>query len=218
MNKPQIKHVCFDLDGTIMDSYATIYKTAIKTLKELGITDKVDEKEFYKRIGHHFADMFNDLNISIPDIEHFINVYKSYYFDFIDDSIIYPNAIELFEYLYENKIFVSLLTTKGQDQADKIIDYFNLRKYFSQVMGRQIGLEIKPSPVPLLKLCQSVNVSPEETLMVGDSELDVRCGKAANAKTCAVTIGYRSHEALLLEKPDYIASDLKDIIAIVNNH
>jgi phosphoglycolate phosphatase-like HAD superfamily hydrolase len=211
----QIKHVCFDLDGTIMDSYNTIYKTTLKTLAYLEITGHIEEKEFFKRIGHHFPDIFRDLNISVPDIEHFINVYKSCYFDFIDDSIIYPNALEMFDYLSANDIKISLLTTKGQDQADKIIEHFRLNKYFSQIMGRRTGMEIKPSPVPLLNICSSLDVQPCETLMVGDSELDIRCGKSAGAKTCAVTIGYRTRETLQLEQPDYFASGLKEIISIV---
>jgi HAD superfamily hydrolase (TIGR01549 family) len=210
-----IKHVCFDLDGTIMDSYATIYKTTIRTLEYLGITDHLEEKEFHKRIGLHFLDIFNDLKVSVPDIEHFINVYKSFYFSFINESVIYPNAHELFDFLTSGGIKISLLTTKAQDQADKILEHFSLSKYFSHIMGRRIGLEIKPSPIPLLNICSTLNVRPSETLMVGDSELDVRCGKAAGTKTCAVTIGYRTRELLELEKPDYIASGLKEIIHFV---
>jgi hypothetical protein len=37
-----------------------------------------------------FFRIFNELKIPVPDIEHFINVYKNYYFDFIDESNIYP--------------------------------------------------------------------------------------------------------------------------------
>lgn len=218
INTQLIKHVCFDLDGTLIDSYNTIYKTTLKTLEHLNIDGKFDEREFYKRIGHHFLDIFKELNISVTDIEHYINVYKSFYFNYIDESVLYPGVTELLDFLTSNNFKVSLLTTKGQDQAEKIISHFNLDKYFSCIMGRRIGMEIKPSPIPLIFICKEIMVSPSETLMVGDSELDIRCAKAAAAASCAVTFGYRSLETLQDEQPDFIMSDLKSIISIFDTN
>ncbi|MFO7447964.1 MAG: HAD-IA family hydrolase [Ignavibacteriaceae bacterium] len=214
-NSSLIKHICFDLDGTIINSYSTIYKTTIKTLEHFKITDPLEEKEFLKRIGHHFLHIFRDLNINVPDIEHFINVYKSFYFDFIDDSTIYAGAENVFNYLKEKEIKISLLTTKAQDQAEKILEHFNLTHFFSAIMGRRTGIEIKPSPAPLLLICKELGVDPAETIMTGDSELDIQCGKNAGAKSCAVTYGYRTLEVLQDEKPDFVISDIKEIIKIL---
>ena len=51
--------------------------------------------------------------------------------------------------------------------------------------------------------------------MVGDSEMDIRCGKNAGAKTCAVTFGYRSVEQIRAEDPDFIINDLAEIKSII---
>jgi phosphoglycolate phosphatase-like HAD superfamily hydrolase len=208
-----VNHICFDLDGTLIDSYDTIYKTTVKTLEVLNIPGTFSKKEFHKRIGQHFFDIFQELKIPVPDVEHFINIYKSFYFDFIDDSILYKGVPEVLEYLVNNRIHVSLLTTKGQDQADRIIDHFQLRKYFSFVMGRKVGMPIKPMPEPLLMICENLKCSPGKSLMTGDTELDIRCGKSANVKTCGVTYGYRDREALEKENPDYIIEKITDIIS-----
>ena len=208
-----IKHVCFDLDGTLMDSYMTIYKATIKTLEVLRIPGTFSNEDFYNRIGHHFLDIFHDLKIPVPDIEHFINVYKSFYFDFIDDSDLYPGVTEVLEYLKNNDIHVSLLTTKGQDQADKIIDHFNLSKYFFYIMGRRIGVPVKPSPQPLLMICRDLNVLPSKSIITGDTELDIRCGISAKVKTCGVTYGYRTKEVLEKENPDYIIDKITALIS-----
>jgi len=101
-NYKNIKHVCFDLDGTLMDSHKTIYKTTVKTLDELNIKHNLREEELYKRIGHHFLNIFADLDITVEDFEHFINIYKGYYFNFIDYSVIYPDALELIKILNDN--------------------------------------------------------------------------------------------------------------------
>jgi phosphoglycolate phosphatase len=214
MNKMlcDISHACFDLDGTLIDSKITIYKTTVKTLETLNIHGSFSIDEFNKMIGCHFLDIFKELEIPVPDLEHFINIYKTFYFDFIDDSEVYPGVIEVLENLHKNHIKISLLTTKGQDQADRIIDYFNLKKYFSYVMGRKIGTPIKPLPDPLIMICRELNCSLEETLITGDTELDVRCGKSANAKTCGVTYGYRTRNLLEKENPDYIIDNILDLI------
>lgn len=211
----KIKHVCFDLDGTLINSYQTIYKTTVKTLQRLQIEELIPEHEFQKRIGHHFLHIFNDLNIPVTDIEEFIDIYKSYYFDFIDDSVIYPGTEELLLKLHKERMKISLLTTKTQDQADRIIDHFKMRKYFTYVMGRRKGLTIKPSAEPLHFICNEVQAEEAETLMVGDSELDINCGKESGALTCAVSYGYRTKEFLQTLNPDFIIDTIGEIEGII---
>ena len=114
------------------------------------------------------------------------------------------------------KIKAALLTTKSQDQADRIIDHFNLREYFDNVSGRNHGIPVKPSAEPLLLICDDLGIGAENVLMVGDTEMDIQCGKNAGAKTCAVTYGYRNLGIIKNEKPDFIIdslTELKEIIA-----
>jgi HAD superfamily hydrolase (TIGR01549 family) len=210
-----IKHICFDLDGTLINSFPTIYKCTLRTLEHLNIADLVEEKKFYDMIGHHFLDIFNHLNIRVTDVEAFINIYKSYYFDYIDDSLLYPEAASTLKKLKEDGINISLLTTKGQDQAELLINHFELNEYFDVIYGRRPGLAIKPDAEPLLKICRELNVSPEETMMTGDSDLDIKCGKNAGTKTCAVTYGYRTQDILKNEKPDFIIDSLGELIDLI---
>jgi len=206
-----IKHICFDLDGTLVDSFSTIFNSTLRTLKQLNINDPVSEKDFKIRIGHHFIDIFRDLNINVTDVEHFIEIYKSYYFDFIDQSELYPLVIETLSTLKQKNLFLSLLTTKTQDQAEKIIRHFNLQDYFDEIMGRRPGISVKPNPEPLLEICKFLGVKAEESLMVGDTELDIACGKNAGSLTCAVLYGYRSKKMLMNEKADYYIDSLGEL-------
>lgn len=213
INNSSIKHICFDLDGTLVQSHKTIYKTTLKALQDLNIsTSNMNEEPFYERIGHHFEDIFSEFNIPVNDFETFINVYKNQYFDFIDESTLYEGIEETFKNLKTRHILTSLLTTKGQEQAEKIINHFELGKYFDLVTGRRNGIAHKPSAEPLLLICSELNVTPEETLMVGDTELDILCGKNANSKTCAVTYGYRTKKALEKQEPDLIIDSITELI------
>ncbi len=212
INIRDINHVCFDLDGTLVDSGKTIYLATKEALKKLNLTSDLPEEQFNGMIGKHFVDIFYELNINLPDFNEFISVYKSVYFDFIDGSILYNNVHEVLAYFINNNVKISLLTTKAQDQAEKIVNHFQLNEKLDYVMGRRDGIAHKPSPEPLLKICKNLNISPAETLMIGDTELDIQCGKNANSKTCGVLYGYRTKEQIEIENPDYIISDINELI------
>lgn len=212
MNKlKNIRHISFDLDGTLVNSFDTILNTTLKTLEELNISNSVSVAELRIRIGHHFSDIFRDLKIDVTDIEHFIAIYKKNYFDFISQSELYPGVKETLNNLKEKGLLISLLTTKAQDQAEKILEYFNLSDYFDYIMGRRAGIPVKPNPEPLLEICSALNVKPDETLITGDTELDIACGKNAGAFTCGAMYGYRDKEILLKEKADFYIDSLNEL-------
>lgn len=207
-----ISHICFDLDGTLVQSSKTIYKATLKTLLELNIATGLPEEKFNEMIGLHFIDIFDELNINVPDFEKFIQLYKEFYFDFIDDSELYPLVKETLSNLNkQQKVKVSLLTTKSQDQAEKIMRHFDIYKYFDFVMGRRPGILHKPSAEPFLFICKEIDVEAKDSMIVGDTELDIVCGKSAGAITCGVTYGYRTKESLLDSYPDYLIDNLTDL-------
>jgi len=204
----------FDLDGTLTESSETIHQTTLKTFEHFGRTVHLPKEELDKRIGEHFQTIFDDLNIHVDDVEEFINVYKTIYFDFIDTTKLYPDVEKTLSDLKKDGKKIALLTTKSQDQAQNILHHFGLDKYFDEIMGRRNGIEVKPSPEPLLHICNSLSVLPTQTMMIGDSELDVQCGKNAKTKTCAVTWGYRSKNILEKEKPDYIVEKIYELLLL----
>ncbi|MDP3581503.1 MAG: HAD family hydrolase, partial [Ignavibacteria bacterium] len=181
--------VVFDFDGTLVSSHETIYKTTVHALGEVGIAAEMPEEKFYQMIGWHFEDIFREFGFSVPDFEAFIKIYKSHYFSHLDSSFIYSGVEEILLWFNSKKIKTALLTTKGQDHAELLLKHFGLIDHFDYVMGRRPGIAHKPSPEPLLKICADVKVKPEETIIVGDTEMDIECGKGAKSKTCAVTYG-----------------------------
>lgn len=212
---PTIKHCCFDLDGTLVDSSKTIYNSTVYSLNKLGIKFNISEAEFALKIGQHFVDIFNAFDTDVPDFEKFITIYKINYFEQMGHSEMYNGVEQTLNALKDRDIKISLLTTKIQDQAEKILEYFNLTKYFDLIMGRRDGIKHKPSPEPLLKICDDLNIDIKNTLMVGDTELDIQCGKNAGSYTCGVLYGYRTKELLEIENPDFIAEEIKNIIDLV---
>ncbi len=212
----KIDLVVFDLDGTLVSSHETIYKATHHALREVKINTVMPEDKFYNMIGLHFEDIFREFGFAVPDFEQFINIYKSIYFNYIDSSVIYSGVEESIAKLKDQKIKISLLTTKGQDQAELILQHFSLFDKFDYVMGRRPGIAHKPSPEPLQKICADLDINILNTLIVGDSEMDIQCGKSAGSKTCAVTYGYRTKSELQKSSPDFLIDKILDVEYIVN--
>lgn len=207
-----ITTLVFDLDGTLVKSHKNIYDATIHSFNKLKVKFELPEEEFYKKIGHHFEDIFNDFGIVVDDFEEFINVYKKAYFEYIDSSELYDNVERILDELKAREFKIALLTTKGQDQADRIINHFNLGHNFDYVMGRRPGIAHKPAPDMLLKICEELNSEPKNTMMIGDTEMDILCGKNAGSKSCGVTYGYRTKEEVINLKPDFVIDELNELL------
>ncbi len=108
LSKNTITHICFDLDGTLVDSRETILKSTQVALDELNILHNIPENVFTNMIGKHFVDIFEELKINVPDFEKFISIYKGLYFDFMDSSNLYPEVEETLKHLNNKQIKVSL--------------------------------------------------------------------------------------------------------------
>lgn len=209
MNK--IEAIVFDLDGTLTDSKKNIYEAIMAAFRDLNIEETIVEEEFGKYIGWHFEEIFNDLGIDLKSLDAFFESYKSHYYKLLHLTTFYPSVVDTIKNLYEKKVKVCLLTTKAQDQADYIIDHLQLREYFTYVMGRRPNVANKPSPEPLQILCDDIEVDIKNAVMVGDTEMDINCGKSAGAKTVAVTYGYRTVEHIKSLEPDFIIDSLNEI-------
>lgn len=205
------------MDGTLVDSNKTIYNSTVYTLSKLNIEHNINEEEFNSKIGQHFVDIFNAFGIYIPSFDDFLYVYKKNYLEQMEYSKLYYGVEKVLEELKQRGNKISLLTTKAQDQTDKIIDYFNLRDYFDFIMGRRDGIAHKPSPEPLISICNQLNTDVKNTIMIGDTELDIQCGKNAGSLTCGVLYGYRTKELIKIENPDFIIETFPEILTIVKN-
>lgn len=210
MNK--IEAIVFDLDGTLTDSKKNIYEAIMAAFKDLNIKETIIEEEFGKYIGLTFQEIFEDLGIEVDLIDEFFEAYKSHYYKLLHLTSFYPTVLDTIKTLDEKQIKICLLTTKAQDQADYIIDQLDLRKYFTYVMGRRPDVSNKPSAEPLELLLSDITINKENAVMVGDTEMDINCGKNAGVKTVAVKYGYRTLDQLIALEPDIMVDSLNEIL------
>ena len=83
------------------------------------------------------------------------------------------------------------------------------------MQGQKEGIPRKPDPTAALSMARQFGARPEETLYIGDSEVDAATGKAAGMDTVLVSWGFRSKEALRAASPNRLVDKTEEITAII---
>ncbi len=85
---------------------------------------------------------------------------------------------------------LAIVSARGERTTYEFLDRFELTPYFKVIATAQTTPHTKPYPDPILWVARQMKVPPEACLMVGDTTVDIRAGKAAGAQTAAVLCGF----------------------------
>ena len=92
--------------------------------------------------------------------------------------------------LHEAGMRIAVVTNKQQRFANDLLHRLDLMRWVDVVVGGDTCERRKPDPQPLLFACASLELSPSQTLMVGDSINDVTAARAARIPVVCVPYGY----------------------------
>jgi phosphoglycolate phosphatase len=203
----------FDVDGTLLDSARDICGAIQEVLWARGRAEVTDP--FLRRyIGRHLLDLFLDLGFSREVIDSMIAEYRGIYLSRKHSSTsVYPGVAEALAGLGGRK---STATTKGTPTTRSVLEQFGLLKFFDHVQGTD-GFPAKPEPDVIFKSLDVLGVGVEDCLLVGDSPTDMRAGRRAGVRTCAVRYGYGDPEELAQCEPDFWVDDLSALLPMLRS-
>jgi HAD superfamily hydrolase (TIGR01549 family) len=205
-----------DLDGTLVDSQrdiAVAFQDAWRTVIG-GIPPSATA--IAQHIGKPLAEMLSDLGWTLPPslFSTFLTTYRRAYTT--QDARLtepYPGVIPSLQAM--STFSLGVVTTKESGQAEIVLRRLALIPFFQHVQGGSPGLLLKPAPDTILVALDALHCVPSHALMVGDTPADVLAGKAAGTKTCAVTYGYGTREALLECAPDHVIDSFAELVDLV---
>ena len=205
------KYILFDLDGTITDPKEGITKSVAYALSKFGI--KVDSlNELCKFIGPPLKDSFIEYyNFNDDEAEKAIKYYREYFSDRgIYENQVYKGFEDILISLKENNKVLIVATSKPTIFAQKILEHFNLRKYFSFVSGSNLdGTRVKKSEVIQYALERNNIKDLSEVIMIGDRKHDVYGAKEIGIESIGVLYGYGDYEELYDNGANYIVNNVE---------
>jgi phosphoglycolate phosphatase-like HAD superfamily hydrolase len=107
---------------------------------------------------------------------------------------------------------LSIVTARSERAIKRFLDQFELSGCFGCVAHAQTCRHSKPYPDPVLWAAAQMGVSPEQCLMIGDTTLDIRAGKAAGAQTVGVLCGFGEEGELRRAGADLILPSTADLV------
>jgi len=107
------------------------------------------------------------------------------------------------------------ISTGGAPRVERFLRHYGVLKHFTAVIGAQTTARMKPHPEPLLFAASQMGVRPEECLMIGDTTIDMRTGKAAGAQTVGVLCGFGTEDELRATGADLILRTTSDLLQVL---
>ena len=99
---------------------------------------------------------------------------------------------------------MAVVSARDETSTRAFLDQFSLAGFFTSVVTSQTCRHTKPFPDPVLYAARQMGVDPTRCLMVGDTTVDIRAGKAAGAQTLGVLCGFGQSKELLKAGADLL--------------
>lgn len=211
------KYILFDLDGTVTDPMIGITKSVQYALNKFDI-EVEDLNELCKFIGPPLKDSFmNFYNFTEEDALNAITYYREYFSTKgLYENTVYENFEDMLISLKEKNKSLIIATSKPTVFAEKILEHFNLKKYFDFIAGSNLdNTRTKKADVISYALEQQGITEVSEIVMIGDREHDVIGAKALNIESIGVLHGYGSYDELSNSGANYIVKDVKELHSLL---
>ena len=199
------KAVLFDLDGTILDTLEDLAVSMNIALKQLG-QFSIDVSVVRSLVGNG-ARIFAEGALAyvtgeplVPSemtdrlLAEFSAVYRK---NSAVNTKPYEGIVDLLDWLKNKGVYTGVLSNKPHLATLDVLKSHFPKHAFDFAAGQREGVPRKPDPAGVYEFCSALNLSTEEVLLVGDSEVDIETGRNAGLDCVGVLWGFRDKDALI---------------------
>jgi phosphoglycolate phosphatase len=190
-----VRALIFDLDGTLIDSKLDLIHSVNAMLRELQ-RPELETETISGYIGHGAPQLVARAmggTATEEELKHALQFFLGYYEDHkMDNTCAYPGVAETLERL--GQLPMAVLTNKPARISVRILKALGLEKYFHAIYGGNSFESKKPDPFGAATILREFGVTPRESMIVGDSEVDVQTARNAGTLAAAVTYGFGVHD------------------------
>ena len=194
-----VKLIILDFDGTLGYTRRNIVMTMQDVMRELNLPLQ-DEHVCASTIGLPlkgcYAQMFPQLNAD--ELDRCAEVHRRCFTENLKKitPMPFPQVKETLEVLRNHGICLAIASSRTSESLRDLLGRMGIDSLFSCIIGAQDIVHAKPDAEPVLKILDILGFMADETLVVGDMDVDILMGANAGTKTCGVTWGNGTREAL----------------------
>jgi len=216
----RFKAVCFDLDGTLLDTLDDLAYCANKILSERGYPiHHVDAFRYFVGDGAKMLmtrvlpeEARNETLIGECRRD-FETVYRECW---NRHTVPYQDILELLNALTKRKLKLAVLSNKPQEFTVLTVEHFLHNCNFDLILGQREGVPKKPDPAGMLEISKHLQVSSEDFLYLGDTATDMKTAVAAGCYPVGVLWGFRTEKELKNNGAEAIIKKPLDVLDLLD--
>lgn len=218
--KPKRDVALFDLDGTVLDTYAPILESMCYATKTV-FGEALPDSKLVSMVGQPLVTQMQafaaERGCGSEVADELTRVYREYNERDLDEkSFPFPGIPEAIASLKNAGFTVGVVTSKRAVLATKSLKAHGLFDVFACVNGAEDSTAHKPDPDPLLTAAKKLGVSPDRCVYVGDSPYDLQAAHAANMPCVGVAWGkFFGREILLEQMPSVLIASPEELVGAV---
>ena len=212
--------ILFDLDGTLTNTLESMTYSVNLTLKEMGLS-QITKDQCRMFVGNGARVLIEEsLKVSgdpkASRIEEGMKIYGRIFDQNCTYHVTpYEGIPEMLKALKDRGIHLAVLSNKPDRQTVKVVKEIFGDNIFDYAQGQKDGIRRKPAPDGVWYLMEQMQVSKEECLYIGDSEVDAATGKNAGLKTIGVLWGFRDRKTLETAGADHLIERPEELLQFV---
>ena len=213
-----IRLVIFDLDGTLIDSRLDLVHSVNAALRHIGRRE-LPEDVIASYVGdgapalirRALGEEADNEQLVRTGLEFFLAYYREHKLDY---THLYDGIVEALGVIQAanngSSRKLAILTNKPVVPSRAIVQALGLQPFFIQIYGGNSFVTKKPDPEGALTILRETGARPEETLIVGDSHVDIATARNAGLWSCGVTYGFAPH-TLSADPPDVLVDSAGEL-------
>ena len=216
------KLVIFDLDGTLLNTISDLGEACNYALQTNGFPSH-QLSEYPAMVGNGVNNLIlrslppesrsmEEVMHIKPDFIHYYNTHNRIH------TSPYLGIVDVLKQLKLWNIRLAVASNKYNEATQALIRYYYGDDMFDVILGERLGVERKPNPQIIYDIFATPSIkgcTPEETLYVGDSDVDMQTAHNARLTAIGCTWGFCTRENLLDNHPDFIAEQSSDILSFI---
>jgi phosphoglycolate phosphatase len=204
----------FDLDGTLIDSRLDLANAVNAARRHMGMAP-LDNERVYTYVGNGAPVLIRRAmgeKASQPEVDQALEFFLQYYREHeLDHTTLYPGVKQSLDRLNAAGKQMAVLTNKPVRMSRSIVEGLGVGAHFFQVYGGNSFEFKKPNPIGVEALREETGTERADTMMVGDSSVDVYTARNAGIRCCGVTYGFQP-DTLEDPAPDLLVDRMEEFV------
>jgi len=215
--------VMFDLDGTLIETAPEIADAVNLTLREVGLRS-VTQQQVNDWIGHGtlelliqalaYTQRISDQQVrNSPELPGMAATFNKHYQQCCGTrSHLYPQVRETLTALRKLDVRLAVVTNKESRFTHTVLEAHSLTAMFDVVVSGDTLPVKKPNPAGIAHCLGLFKATPERSLFVGDSSIDIATARNAGVVVWALPYGYNMGEPIEAARPDRVIADISALL------